>query len=254
MAEEEKIPAAEPDVRSALGLEFAKAPLDLGSRTFDARLAAGSLTLVDRNASLPSLRLGLDMRNLAIDERVTLPARQPPRAWDGAPPQATIQWKGPLASPARNVDAASLGNALSARAIARETARVEALQADIRERAFFNRRMKGLEFLRQRDREIAAYEAEQARLAAEEAKRAADEKRQAEEDKRKADEQARLAREQQQHARELAEQAQKDRARVREIIQQRSAPLPRAATSQPIAPPPALVVPGAIDPSAAGRY
>ncbi len=237
MAERDAIVAAEPEVRSALGLEFARAPLSLGTRSFEASLASGALRLKPTGAGPAALTASLDLRTLVIEQRATVTARAPPRDWNEAQPQASVIWKGQLANPVRSIDAASLGNALSTRAIARETARVQAFEADIRERAAFNRRIKGLQYLRQREREVAVYEAEQAKLAAEQAKR------EAEEERRRALEAARLEREQ--HVRELAEQARLERER-------RAAEA--AAQQRPIAPPPAMLAPGAIDPSASGRY
>ena len=64
----------------------------------------------------------------------------------------------------RRIDDAAFVAGLAAQAIAREADRIAALEADIRERAFFNRRMKAEEFLAGRDREIAAYLEEQRRL------------------------------------------------------------------------------------------
>jgi hypothetical protein len=78
----------------------------------------------------------------------------------------------------RSVDAGPLLNAISSRAIAREAARVEALEADIRERAYFNRRAKALEFIRRRDRELGIYAEEQRRAEVEEARRKAEDDRQ----------------------------------------------------------------------------
>jgi hypothetical protein len=52
-----------------------------------------------------------------------------------------------------------------------------ALEADIRERAFFNRRLKAERFMRQREAELAAFEANQARLKAEQERKRAEEER-----------------------------------------------------------------------------
>jgi hypothetical protein len=49
--------------------------------------------------------------------------------------------------------------------VVRAAARVDMLEQDIRERAYFNRYLKGLQFMHRRDREIAAYSADQARQA-----------------------------------------------------------------------------------------
>ena len=65
------------------------------------------------------------------------------------------------------IDASALSSALTARALVREGARIAALEADIRERAAFNRRLKAQEWLRQRAAEIDAFHREQARIAEE---------------------------------------------------------------------------------------
>ncbi len=70
---------------------------------------------------------------------------------------------GGLDAPTRRIDAAPLSAGLAAQAIGRDTDRISALEADIRERAWFNRRLKAERYMRQREAELAAFEAEQAR-------------------------------------------------------------------------------------------
>ena len=67
-------------------------------------------------------------------------------------------------APKRQIDVSSLSAALAAQAIARETDRIAAMEAEIRERAFFNRRLKGERFMDRRRQEIQDFEVEQARL------------------------------------------------------------------------------------------
>ena len=69
-----------------------------------------------------------------------------------------------LEAPKRQIDVSSLSAALAAQAIARETDRISTMEADIRERAFFNRRLKGERFMDRRQQEIQDWEVEQARL------------------------------------------------------------------------------------------
>lgn len=275
MVEKEQIPAAEPNIRSNLGLELDKAALSPGARSFDASMAAGVLRLATKAGDPFETSLSVDLRNFTVEQRVTLVGRQVPKDWSDPLPQASILWRGPLASPARTVDVSNMATVLAARAIARETVRVQALEADIRERAYFNRRLKGLQFIRQREVEIAAWEAEQARLAAEaerrrideekrlaaeaEKRRIEEEKRRAEEERRAAIEAARLEREQKareaaEAARQAAEAARLERERrAQELLQQR-AQQPAPVQARPITPPPSMLVPGEIDPAAAGRY
>ena len=60
-------------------------------------------------------------------------------------------------------DARGLSDA-EMQAIARETDRISTMEADIRERAFFNRRLKGERLMDRRQQEIQDWEVEQARL------------------------------------------------------------------------------------------
>ena len=67
-------------------------------------------------------------------------------------------------APKRQLDVSSLSAGLAAQAIARETDRIATMEADIRERAFFNRRLKGERLMDRRRQEIEDFEVEQARL------------------------------------------------------------------------------------------
>ena len=69
-----------------------------------------------------------------------------------------------LEAPKRQIDISALSAALAAQAIARETDRISTMEADIRERAFFNRRLKGERLMDRRGQEIQDWEVEQARL------------------------------------------------------------------------------------------
>ena len=104
----------------------------------------------------------IDLRVPALDLRANLVMLgTPPKGWSGPMPQVAIGWRGPLGNPRREIDPAALSNALAARALAREIERVEAFEADIRERSFFARRLRA-----ERDmREAEAREAEAARIA-----------------------------------------------------------------------------------------
>ena len=150
---------------------------------------------------------------------------------------------------------AALSNSLSARAIARESARLEALEADIRERAAFARRQKAFEFMRVRDREIAAYDSDQARLAQEAEKRRQEEekrlaqeaeRRRLEEEKKRLEDEKRLAQEAERRRIEEDKKRLEDERRARleedrraldeawQILNQRP---PALIPSEPLAPP-----------------
>ena len=74
---------------------------------------------------------------------------------------------GSVDASARQIDATAFAAGLAAQTIARESDRIAALEADIRERAAFNRRLKAEQFMRLREAELAAYEADQARIKSE---------------------------------------------------------------------------------------
>jgi AsmA-like C-terminal region len=115
--------------------------------------------------------LALDMRNFKIDGRVVIDTKDVPKDWTAPSPQAIITLKGQTTSfIARDVDVTNLTNILTTRAVARELARIEAQESDLRERAFFARRIKVERDLVER----AKREAEEARLA-EEARKAQEE-------------------------------------------------------------------------------
>ena len=110
----------------------------------------------------------LDLRTMTAEARETITATSSPSHWTGSPPAFDVFWRGPLTSVAtREVEAGPLLNGLSARNLVLELERVEALEADIAERAMFSRRQKAWDFMRRREGEIAAFEAEQARRAEE---------------------------------------------------------------------------------------
>ena len=218
--------------------EAAKTPLEAGDRGFDLGLAAGILRL--KEASTPeatkanvssTLDATIDLRRLSLDVRAEETLRALPKNWTGPRPSIVAIQAGPPMAPRRSFDVSSFINAVATRALARESARIEAYEFDIRERAFFNQRLSS-ERRREEDRVRADEDARRAeaehkarieaarveKLRRDEAAKAAHEK----------DEQDRLARE------------QRDR---------QASPAPGApATGSGSAPPPGS------DPSAAGRY
>jgi hypothetical protein len=95
--------------------------------------------------------------------------------------------RGPIEAPVREIDSSLLVAGLSAQAIARETERIADLDSDIRERAFFNRRLKAGQFMRRRELELDAYAVDQTRLKSEEDRRRVEaELLKADEERRKA--------------------------------------------------------------------
>jgi hypothetical protein len=158
--------------------------LDRGQMSYDGRqlgvaLATGVLRLDPISSDTPPLHAqtstAIDFRTWSLDQRTTLTLDAPAADWSGAPPSVSIESKGPIATPTRTIDAAALVNGLAARAIERESERIEMLDADIRERAFFNRRLKADEYQRQRDQELNRFAEDEKRRRAEEEHRRAQE-------------------------------------------------------------------------------
>ncbi len=248
---------AETQFGAALRSELDKASLRVDATHFDATLAGGQLRLGSSNREASNNVVAtFDLRNLSAQTRATLAATPLPRDWSGAAPALDVIWKtANLAARdgVRDVDAQAYYNALSVRAIARETARIEALEADIRERAYFVRRQRGVAFLRQRASDIAAFESEQARLEAEAQRRAV------EEANRAAAEQARLEKERNERERREAAEALRRETEAQRRANEAAA---RRIATQP-APAPAPFTPFLVplkppvfnlDPAAAGRY
>jgi hypothetical protein len=127
-----------------------------------------------------------DLRSLILEVHIGMTDRQTPKYWSGTAPAVSVVLHGPLDAMTREVDSGLFVAGLAAQAIARETDRIAALESDIRERAFFNRRLKASQFMRRRELELAAYAIEQARLKSEgERRRVEAEALKADEDKRR---------------------------------------------------------------------
>ena len=224
----EKLELTESGVRAALRKQFAAAPLAFKQKKFAITIAGGTARLeTAKSLALPGgtdgeLSATFDLRAMKGQARLDLIARKRPKDWNGALPSVSLErvLQPKTSKPANTgtrIVAASFVNGVSARAIVREVARMEALEFDIRERAYFNRRVKSAEFLARRRDELAAYRIEQARLAEEARKKAEEEarKRAADEAKRKAEEEkARLEAERKRKAEEARRrEAQERKAR-----------------------------------------
>jgi hypothetical protein len=136
------------------------APLALTSGT----LKFGPLA-VPRARGRAVLDASLDLRRLVLETRLALVSTAADLTfWTGPPPSATVTVDDALETQKRRLDVSALSAGLATQAIARESERIAALEADIRERAFFNRRLKGERFMDRRAAEIEDWRAEQARL------------------------------------------------------------------------------------------
>jgi hypothetical protein len=151
------------------------APWRLGEPALAAVIAGGIARLTpvseDRGASSLTLQGQLDMRTGLIDLRSSMLMKTPPRGWTGPAPQISLAWRGPWRAAQRSYDVSALSSAVSQRALQREIERVEAFEADIRERAQFNRRLRAERERREEEQRQAAAEAQ--RQAAAEAQRQA---------------------------------------------------------------------------------
>lgn len=209
----------------------------------------------------------VDLRALTADLRLGLRPLGPlPKGWPGDAPQIGVAWRGPLSGLRRETDVGALSNTVAARALAREIERVEAFEADARERAAHSRRLRAERETRENERRLAEFlkAEEERRLAeekrAEEARRAEEVRRLAEEkrveDQRRADEARRLADEKRAEDLRRAEEARQEQEARRRAEAEARAAAARAATQQPqpgpliLQPPPQpqpgpLVLPGA---------
>lgn len=213
----------------------------LGEVTLPFTLAGGLIRLQPFNFERNGMRAEasgiVDLRALNADLRLALrPLGALPKGWPSDAPQIGIAWRGPLGGLRRESDVSALSNTVAARALAREIERVEAFEADARERAMHARRLRAEREMRENERKLNEFlrVEEERRLAelkrAEEARRLEDERRLAEE---KRAEEARRA--------ELARMEQEIRRRV-EAEERARAAAERAAAQQPAGP---LILQGA---------
>ncbi|SEG08639.1 AsmA family protein [Bosea lathyri] len=217
----------------------------LGDVTLPFTLAAGLARLQPFSFERSGLRAEasgvVDLRALTADIRLGLKPLGPlPKGWPGDAPQIGVAWRGPLSAPRRETDVSALSNTVAARALAREIERVEAFEADARERAMHSRRLRAEREMRENERKLAEF------LKAEEDRRIAEEKR-AEEASR-AEELRRLAEEKRAEDAKRAEQARLEQEMRRRIEAEDRAARARAAAERAAAQQPQpgpLILPGA---------
>jgi hypothetical protein len=159
----------ETNLAYSFGAELAKAPLPIPEGSTPLALTSGTVKLGPLAIALPhggaAASASLDLRRLALETRLTLASDAAGlKFWSGPPPTATLIVEDALETQKRRLDVAALSAGLASQAIARETDRIAALEADIRERAFFNRRLKGERFMDRRAAEVEDWRVEQARL------------------------------------------------------------------------------------------
>jgi uncharacterized protein involved in outer membrane biogenesis len=159
----------ETNVAFAFNNELDRGPLPVPDGSTPIALSGGALKFgplaITRPRGDAALTGVLDLRKLSLETRlaVTSPSAGL-KFWSGPAPSASVTLQDVLDAPRRQVDVSALSAGLATQAIARESDRIAALEADIRERAFFNRRLKGERFMDRRAAEIEDWRVEQARL------------------------------------------------------------------------------------------
>jgi uncharacterized protein involved in outer membrane biogenesis len=266
LAEDEKISVEPKEIDAALSRELDRAPFQAnGELPYDVAIASGVVRLSPRSAysngpTLTSLQAAFDVRNFGMNVQADISLTALPRGWTGPAPQISVAWTRLLSQPARRIDSSTFVAALAARAAQREADRIQSLEFDIKERAFFNRRLKW-DRARQEERDREA--AEQARAEQERI----DQERRAEQER--IDRERRAAAEAETARRRAAAEAAQRRAAAAEAESARrgaeSAPVAPAGTDNLFLRPQPVPAPGTIapyfrapapyqDPSAAGRY
>ena len=159
----------ETNIAYAFGVELNKAPLPIPDGATPLALTSGTLKFGPLSIARPRGKAALDgsfdLRRLALETRLALVSTSADLTfWSGPPPGATVAVDDALDTQKRRLDVSALSAGLATQAISRESERIAALEADIRERAFFNRRLKGEQFMDRRAAEIEDWRVEQARL------------------------------------------------------------------------------------------
>ncbi|MDJ1158586.1 AsmA family protein [Chelatococcus sp. SYSU_G07232] len=233
LVREDPVRADPGHVREILAPELDKAAWPLDDVVVPLSLAAGSLRFgpaVLASGSAQAQASGqIDLGTLQLDVRGTVVAGVQPKGWSGAVPQYGVTWKGALTAPRRDIDVGALANGLAAVSLVRELERIEAFEADAKERAAQNRRLKA----ERERREAETRAAEEARRKAEAEARAAEEARRNEE--------AEALRRAETELRAPEENRRRDQERLRSIIEEEaSAPRqsPQRGLALPSLPPP----------------
>lgn len=201
----------------------------LGSVTVPFTLAGGLIRLQPLTFERGGLRTEasgtVDLRALSLDLRLGVkPLGALPKGWPADAPQVGVAWRGPLSAPRREADVNALSNMVAARALAREIERVEAFEADARERAAHSRRLRAERETRENERKLAEF------LKAEEERRIAEEKRA--EELRRAEEARRLVEERRAEEARRAEQARMEQEMRRRLEAEERAERMRAAAER----------------------
>jgi uncharacterized protein involved in outer membrane biogenesis len=133
-------------LRQKLDADFKTGSWPIGNIQIPLSITGGVIRLAlpdsQIGTALLTPRLAIDLRQLQIDARALVRMSQRPHGWVGDTPQANVTWIGPLRAPVRHVETGTLANAFAQRSLEREIERIEAFEADARERALFARRLR----------------------------------------------------------------------------------------------------------------
>ena len=132
-------------INAALARAFDAGPQRLPAFEQPVTIAAGQGILAAPDLAVGAARIAMDARYDLAGDRVELRqtlSPKPPGDWIGPPPSVALSLAGPSAAPLRTIEANDLIATLASHGIAREEARIAAIEADQRERAYFNRRLK----------------------------------------------------------------------------------------------------------------
>lgn len=218
-------PSNQEALRALVEPELTKGPLEIGSLAAPFSISGGVARLGPVRTILPSAGLSVqaafDLRTLALDLRGTLADRSTPAAASRDPRddlgrEVAFAFAGPVGNPRRSLDVTMLYAALTTRSVERELERIEALEAEARERASQNRRLRA-----ERDQREA-----EAR-AAEDAKRKTEGERKAQEEAQRQEELRR-----QEEARRETERKRREEVPSRAMPASRM-PHPSGETSAP---------------------
>ncbi len=159
----------ETNIAYQLGVDLDKGALAIPDGPKPVALSAGMLKLgpiaIAGPRAAATLTASLNLGHPRLETQLQLAAPVTGlKFWSGPSPSALVTVEDALDAPKRQIDAAGLAAGLATQAIARESDRIANLEADIRERAFFNRRLRGERFLDRRKEEIEDWRAEQERL------------------------------------------------------------------------------------------
>ena len=241
----------ETNVQHALSLELDKQSLALPDGAVPLSLSTGVLRIpsIALNVAQGKASVGgsYDLRTGEFRANAAFESTKTAKFWSAPTPQISVTISGSPDAPQRHIDDAGLVAGLAAQAVARDADRIAALEADLRERAAFNRRFKAEAFMDRRAAEIAAFEADQLRKSYEaDRARVADALMKAWEEKRAADAAA-------------AAQAAAAQAAAAQAAAAQAAAAQAAAAAKPPAPVVKPIPPGTpptdpADPTANGLY